>query len=164
MRGFLIRWLSAVLLSTVLAVMTAWVSNLSFTNNLQTEPVFKERKYHRLTNENLVDYLLSRQIRLPIQQAHLHQHKIYLELSAAQWTKQEMDHELVRVICQILEQTENIDEVHVLVHFKPGESYFVEANKEDLLATRSKSLKALSDQEILEEVFKVTRFSSRSRK
>lgn len=164
MRGFLIRWLSAALLSAVLAIMASWISNRpDFTNNLQTEPVFKERNFHRLTNENLVDYLLSQKIKLPIQQAGLDQQTVYLELNAFQWTKEEMNHELVRLICHMLEQIENINGVRVLVHFKPGESYFVEADKGDLPGIRSASLKALSDEEILKDVFKMTRFSSDSR-
>ncbi|KFZ40535.1 MULTISPECIES: hypothetical protein [Thermoactinomyces] len=164
MRSFLVRWFAAVLLSTVLALMISWMcSRTLFPDNPPTKPVFKEEKVHRLTNENLVDYLVSRQIKLTIQRADLRQQNVYLELTAFRQTKPEMEHEMVRLICPMLEQVENINRVEVLVHFRPGESYFVEAGKEDLPALQKAPMKALSDQEILEGVFEMTRFSSRSR-
>lgn len=160
MKAFVLRMLAAVAVSTFLAVLAAIFPTLSanridFTEQL---PVFKDQSVMKVSRESLVDYILSQEIQMLLQRIDFYDHKIFLELDTGGLAKQTIERELVRIICQILEYTVNVDEVQVLVHEQSGQSLLIEAKKTDLREIGSESLKALSDQEVLEKVFKTTVF------
>ncbi len=161
MKAFVLRMLAAVAASTFLAVLVSILPDLSASRNDLPEhlPVFKDQSTLKVTRERLVDYILSQEIQLSLQHIDYYGHTIFLELDAGGLKKETSDKELVRIICQMLEQTANVDEVQVFVHDKTGESLLVEAKKSDLRKVSPKSMKTLSDQEILGKVFKTTVFT-----
>lgn len=164
MKAFFLRILAAVAVSTLLAFLVSVFPYLS-ANRIDSAghlPVFKDQSVMKVTRESLVDYILSQEIQMPLQRIDFYDHKIFLELDAGRLAKQATNKELVRIICRILGQTANVDEVQVLVHGRSGESLLVEAKKSDLRKIGPEPLKALSDLEILEKVFKTTVFSSHS--
>lgn len=164
MKALVLRMLAAVAVSTFLAVLVAIFPDLSAgrIDSAEQLPVFKDQSVMKVTRGSLVDYILSLEIQMLLQRIDFYDHKIFLEMDAGGLAKQTINKELVRIICQMLEQAANVDEVQVLVHAKSGESLLIEAKKNDLRKIGSKLLKALSDQEILEKVFETTVFPSHS--
>ncbi|MGA8943837.1 MAG: hypothetical protein WB502_14180 [Thermoactinomyces sp.] len=160
MKGFVLRMLAAVAVSAWLAFLVSVFPDLSASGTDSAElPVFKNQSAIKVSREYLVDFILSQEIHMPLKRIDFYDHKIFLELDAGGLNRQSAERELVRIICRILEQTANVAEVQVLVHYKSGQSLLVEAKETDLRKIDPGLLKALSDREILQKVFKSTVFS-----
>lgn len=145
MEAFVVRILAAVLAATLLAVVVSVLPELSANRNGQGEhlPVFKDESTMKLTRERVVDFILDQEIQMSLKRIDFYNYKVFLELDSAGLAKPAVSKELVRIICRMLEQTENVGEVQVLVHAISGESLLVEAKKSDLQVLCSPSINGI---------------------
>jgi hypothetical protein len=157
------RLLGTVFLSVLLASLLSLIPMLSQHGHENSElAVFQPETEKKLSENQLVDFLLSQSLQMQLKRAEWNKGSLFLELEQTPGMSQEaMYRELFRIVKNCLVETENIQTVRLYVHGANFNDFLLEAGRKQIAKDpQMKNINHLSDKKYLEEMFEVTKFSS----
>ncbi|SEN27836.1 hypothetical protein [Lihuaxuella thermophila] len=164
MRVLAKRLFATVFLSVLLASLLSLIPMLEQHGDENSElPVFEPATEKKLSENQLVDFLLSQSLRMQLKRVDWkNEGSLFLELEQTPGMSQEaMYRELFRIVKNCLVETENIQIVRLYVHGANVNDFLLEAGRKQIAGDpQMKNINHWTDKKYLEEMFEITRFSS----